>query len=216
MKIVDLTHLIKEEMPVFPGTEPPVLEPANTLEKDGFREKKLHMYSHTGTHMDAPAHMIDSGWTLDQVEADRYFGLAVKVDVRGLTLVERSHLEPVIRPGTEFVLLHTGWDHYWGTEDYYGAFPTLSLDAAEWLASLSLKGVGVDAISLDPMASEDFDVHLALLSRSVVLIENLRGLEALPEQFLFSAMPLKLADADGSPVRAYALLEIGGAAEISM
>lgn len=207
MKIVDLTHLIKEGMPVFPGTESPVLEAANTLERDGFREKKLHMYSHTGTHMDAPAHMIASGWTLDQVPADAFFGPAVKVDVRGLKKIEKHHLELLIRPDTEFLILWTGWDQYWGSENYFGEFPALSEEAAKWLSSLALKGIGIDAISLDPMNSVKFEVHLELLSSDKVLIENLRGLEQLPEVFLFSAMPLKLEDADGSPVRAYALLD---------
>ncbi|SCZ77288.1 cyclase family protein [Acidaminobacter hydrogenoformans] len=207
MKIIDLTHLIKENMPVFPGTEPPVLEAANTLERDGFREKKLHMYSHTGTHMDAPAHMINKGWTLDQVGIEAFFGPAVKIDARGLKRIEKIHLEPLTDSGAEFLVLWTGWDQYWGTEKYFGAFPALSLEAAAWLTGLSLKGIGVDAISIDPMDSEDFAVHLELLSNDMVLIENLRGLEQLPEQFIFSAMPLKLEDADGSPVRAYALLE---------
>ena len=207
MKIVDLTHLIREDMPVFPGTEPPVLEAANTLEKDGFREKKLHMYSHTGTHMDAPAHMIAQGWTLDQVPASAFFGPAAKVDARGLERIEKHHLEPMIRPETEFLILWTGWDQYWGSENYFGAFPALSPDAAKWLSDLPLKGVGVDAISIDPMDSVNFEVHLELLGSDKVLIENLKGLDQLPEHFLFSAMPLRLEDADGSPVRAFALID---------
>ncbi len=207
VKIIDLTHLIKENMPVFPGTEPPVLEAANTLERDGFREKKLHMYSHTGTHMDAPAHMIKEGWTLDQVGAEAFVGPAVKADVRGLKKIEREHLEILSGSNADFLLLWTGWDQYWGTEDYFGDFPTLSAEAAAWLTDFPLKGIGVDAISMDPMDSQDFSIHLKLLSNDMVLIENLRDLELLPEKFTFSAMPLKLEDADGSPVRAYALLE---------
>ena len=58
MKIIDLTHTISEDMPVYPGTEPPVLKPANTYEKDGFRETLLSLYSHTGTHVDPPAHLF--------------------------------------------------------------------------------------------------------------------------------------------------------------
>jgi kynurenine formamidase len=207
VKVIDLTHLIQEAMPVYPGTEPPVLEPANTLERDGFREKKLHMYSHTGTHMDAPAHMIESGSTLDQRPADAFFGKAVKIDVRHLEIIERADLEPFLDEGAEFVLLWTGWDTRWGTESYFNGFPTLSIDAAKWLADKPIKGVGVDAISVDSMAAVDFEVHMALLGHDKVLIENLCSLERLPQSCLFSAMPLKLVDADGSPIRAYALLE---------
>ena len=65
MRVIDLTHTICEDMPVYPGTEPPKLQTANTIERDGFRETLLTMYSHTGTHMDAPAHLYAGRITLD-------------------------------------------------------------------------------------------------------------------------------------------------------
>jgi kynurenine formamidase len=206
MRVIDLTHLIEETMPVFPGTERPVLEPANTLERDGFREKKLHMVSHTGTHMDAPAHMLDHGATLDSMPASKFVGKALKIDARSLKVIERQDIESLLTPEIEFIVLWTGWSQHWGTELYFGDFPALSRDAAVWLSSLALKGVGVDSISIDPMNSERFEVHLALLGKGMVLIENLRGLEDVPQNFLLSALPLKLLDADGSPVRAVALI----------
>lgn len=58
MKVIDLTHTISETMPVYPGTEQPRLTPANSYEKDGFKETLLSMYSHTGTHVDPPAHLL--------------------------------------------------------------------------------------------------------------------------------------------------------------
>ena len=69
-------------MPVYPGTEPPVLENANTYEKDGFKETKLSMFSHTGTHIDAPAHIFEHGQTLDKFEADTFVGKALVIDCR--------------------------------------------------------------------------------------------------------------------------------------
>ena len=65
MTVIDLTHTIREDMPVYPGTEPPRLTTACTVSQCGYRETLLHMYSHTGTHMDAPAHMMDGAPTLD-------------------------------------------------------------------------------------------------------------------------------------------------------
>ena len=61
MKVYDLTHTIRNDMPVYPGTEQPRLTTACTIEEVGYRETLLHMYSHTGTHMDAPAHMLPDG-----------------------------------------------------------------------------------------------------------------------------------------------------------
>ena len=85
MKVIDLTHTIKAGMPVFPGTEPPKLDPASTFEKDGFRETLLTMYSHTGTHMDAPAHVREDGITLDKFGADKFVGKAIVVDCSDLS-----------------------------------------------------------------------------------------------------------------------------------
>ena len=83
MKMLDLTHCITPEMPVYPGTEPPRLTAACTMEKDGFRETLLEMYSHTGTHMDAPAHMLPNGRTLDDFPAETFAGRGFVLDCRG-------------------------------------------------------------------------------------------------------------------------------------
>ena len=69
MKVIDLTHTIREDMPVYPGTETPRLETANTYEKDFFKETKMTMYTHTGTHVDPPAHIFAGRTTLDQFPA---------------------------------------------------------------------------------------------------------------------------------------------------
>ena len=83
MKMLDLTHCITPEMPVYPGTEPPRLTAACTMEKDGFRETLLEMCSHTGTHMDAPAHMLPKGRTLDDFPAETFAGRGFVLDCRG-------------------------------------------------------------------------------------------------------------------------------------
>jgi len=83
----------------------------------------------------------------------------------------------------------------------------LSTDAAEWLAERNLKGVGFDAISVDPVGSTAFTNHFVFFRAGMICIENLTGLAPLAGQrFLFSCLPLKLAEADGSPVRAVAIL----------
>jgi len=82
MKVIDLTHTIRGGMPVYPGTEPPALTPASTCEKDGFCETALSMYSHTGTHADAPAHLFADRATLDALPADSFIGRALVIDCR--------------------------------------------------------------------------------------------------------------------------------------
>ena len=84
IKIIDLTHDIKENMPVFPGTEQPFLKQANTIKKDGFKETLITMVSHTGTHIDAPAHMLLKGLHLDELPIEHFIGKALKIDIRNI------------------------------------------------------------------------------------------------------------------------------------
>ena len=213
MKINDLTHVIHSDMPVFPGTEQPVFEKANTLEKDGFQEAKITMFSHTGTHMDAPAHMISGAPCLDNLSIDHFMGKAVILDFskEDMELIDLNHLSPYEEKikKVEFVIIKTGWSSYWGVENYYKGFPALSDESAEWLSKFSLKGVGIDAISIDSMDSTTFAVHKTLLSRNIVIIENLTNLDSIEsEYFTLSVMPLKNKNADGSPVRAVSVEDI--------
>ena len=209
MKIIDLTHIIKEEMPVFPGTESPTIE-RYSYEKYGFRGAKLSMLSHTGTHMDAPAHMLEDGLYLDELEIDQFIGTAIVIDctdvVRDITSEHLKEHEEKIS-SVDFVLLRTDWDKKWGTLSYFKKFPALTEEAAKYLTKFDLKGLGVDSISVDLMTSKDFKVHKILLSKNMVMIENLMNLEKVQgEIFTLSVLPLKTIKADGSPIRAIAMI----------
>lgn len=209
MQVLDLTHFITPSMPVYPGTEPPVIRQAVTVEKEGFAEKWIGMFSHTGTHIDAPAHMVPGASTLDQLPVERFCGRAWVVPVTAPAIgvdVLAAQEEEIAR--AEFVLFHTGWAGKWGSPEYFTDFPVLAPEAAAWLAGRGLKGVGFDAISADPVDTVGYGNHLTLFGADLILIENLTGLEPLVgRRFLFSCLPLKLEAADGSPVRAVAILD---------
>ena len=212
MTVIDLTHTIKPGMPVYPGTEPPRIERANTIETDGFLEHKLTMYSHTGTHMDAPSHILKNGRTLDSYAADFFVGRASVIDVRdaegrSITLESIRKYSQLLTE-IDFLLLRTGWGERWGSEEYFSGYPVLNEDATKWLAgSFHLRGIGVDAISVDREDTTLFPVHGALLGKEMVILENIAHIDAVrDERFLFSCLPLKTEHADGSPVRAVAML----------
>ncbi|MBC2742974.1 MAG: cyclase family protein [Desulfosarcina sp.] len=211
MDIIDLSHFLEAGMPVYPGTGTPVLAEVNTIDSDGFREKKLTFYSHTGTHMDAPAHIVAGTKTLDQLPVDTFCGDAFLLNCTraGKGTVDLQDLLPhedAIRK-CAFLLLLTGWSRYWGDERYFSDYPVLTPDAARWLAALGVKGIGMDTISADQADSVDLPIHNILLGAGMVIVENLTNLDAiLKESFVFSCFPLKIKDADGSPVRAVAMV----------
>jgi len=210
MKVVDLTHFIYEDMPIYPGTEKPVMINGTTIENDGFLEKKITFFSHTGTHLDTPAHLIKGGKSLDHLDASHFFGQGVLIELFGnkkiIDVEELSLYEDKLKDA-DFAVIETGWSRFWGEEAYFKDFPVLSVSAAKWLADFGLKGVGVDTISVDPVDTVNYDVHKVFLERDIVIIENLTNLEKLKgESFMFSGLPLKLAGGDGSPVRAAAVI----------
>lgn len=212
MKILDLTHVIHDRMPVFPGTEPPVIVNALTIEEHKNREKLITMFTHTGTHMDAPAHILLDGKTLDLLPIDHFFGQGVVVDCRKvknneITLALLKNYEREIEK-SDFVLFCTGWSSRWGERSYFDEFPALTLEAAHWISQKGLKGVGTDVISIDLISSKDFEVHHILLNKNMVIIENLKEIDRLlNKSFIFNCYPLKIRDADGSPIRAVAIVE---------
>jgi kynurenine formamidase len=208
-KIIDLTHLINEKMTVYPNTLQPEFEPSNTIKRDGFAELKISMATHTGTHIDAPCHLLAGTKSLDGFPMDKFAGKAVVIDCEGETEVSLKLLkskEKLIKKA-EFVLFSSGWSKKWNKKTYFGKFPVLTEEAALWLAGFDLKAVGFDYISVDAMTSADLPNHRVFLSKEILIIENLAGLDKLPDgMFDFFAIPLKIEGADGSPVRAFAVL----------
>ncbi len=198
-------------MPVFPGTEPPLFVQGTTIAKDGFAEKKITLFTHTGTHIDAPAHIFENLSDLDQLPINTFFGKAICINLSNIDneIIEKSHLKPFEQQleKLDFVILSTGWSKYWGTDQYFSGYPLLSVDAAKFLCGLKLKGVGFDVISADSADSHSLPIHRILL-KEMIIIENLTNLQKLPAtHFLFSCLPLKIESGDGSPVRAVAIID---------
>lgn len=211
LSILDLTHLLTEDMPVYPGTPQPMFKDDFTLEKDGFREKKLEMYGHMGTHIDAPAHILKAGKTLDELPITQFLGKAYIFDfANGGKEIKVNHLEPFKSRFMEvdFILVHTGWDKFWGKEEYYSGYPIFSAEAVRWLASFNLKGYGFDNISADAPATTTMPIHKEILGQKAIIIENLTNLDQIKNQTVtFQCLPIKIAGADGSPVRAIAIAD---------
>ncbi len=214
MKVIDLTHVIEEGMPVYPVTEPPSFEPANTYERDGFKETRISMFTHTGTHMDPPAHLFAGGATLDAFPPDQFIGKALVIDCTGLgegEPITTERLEPYGQKvgDADFLLFRLGWDARWGTDAYFGDYPCVDDAVLNLILEGDYKGIGFDVIGLDPIADESLPRHRRLFeSKDIVNIENLCNLGLCGDDlFWFSCFPLRIADCDGSPIRAVAWFE---------
>ena len=162
MKVIDLSHAINERMPVFPGSEKPQLTTVATYEKDGYHETLIRMYSHVGTHIDPPAHVYEKGLTLDALPLTQFIGQALVIDCRHrksekpITMKEVNEAREDAETA-DFLLFNTGWDKFWGSEEYFGDYPCIDDDVLDFILLGNYKGIGFDVMGIDPIS--DLSLH---------------------------------------------------------
>jgi kynurenine formamidase len=215
-RVLDLTRTIEHDMPVFPAYLKPVIRGWTCLELHGFRSNLVMMIEHTGTHVDSPAHFMKEGPSIDELPLDSFHGRAVLLDLSSASVPNKSFKASDIKVATSavgasvdraIVLLRTGWEDRWNSDDYWRN-PGLSREATAYLLKRRVKAVGIDTPSVDPGDSRDFPAHAMLLRKGVPIYENLTNLKALSKpEFMFAAFPLKIKGGSASPVRAVAVLD---------
>ena len=200
-------------MAVYPGSRPVSVASVTTVEDDGARVTELDIDTHVGTHVDAPAHTLGDGKTLDEFPLS-----AFSFDARLVDCTDAGAREPIGGDALpeptdhDMLVIRTGWSDHWGT-DRYRDHPYLTETAAEWCADYGYS-VGLDTFGPDPTRSADPDresddepnglpAHDAVFAGNCLVVENLRGLARLPREVELTALPLAL-DAEASPVRAVA------------
>jgi len=209
MKTIDLSHTLDENISVYPGTPKPKIEIIATHEKNGYAELLLTFPTHTATHLDAPFHMIPGGKRLTDLPVEQFAGKAIVIPYpkNEFDLQWIKQYEEQIN-SVDFVILQTGAEQRWKTGKYCDDYPALTAEAAKWLTTKHLKGIGLDAISIDKPDATEFIIHKIILGSGMIIIENLKNLEQLKGKiFDFYALPLPVKDADGAPCRAIAITD---------
>jgi kynurenine formamidase len=214
--LVDLSVPVGSGMTVFPGDPEVEIESALRIsDGDGVNVLSVHMGSQSGTHVDAPYHVLGDGPRLDELPLTRFIGRAVVADVRGLgaeapiAWTDLAPAEASLRPGT-ILLLHTGWSRHMADRARYRTHPWLSADAAARVVAAGVRTVGIDALNIDATPADlstiRFDAHIEILGADGVIVENLTNLDAMERlrDPIVSVLPLRLSGSDGAPVRAVA------------
>ncbi|WP_457742703.1 cyclase family protein [Thermococcus sp.] len=187
--IVDLSLPLGEGTPVYPGDPGVKVRPWALIERDGYYMNALKLGEHSGTHVDAPAHFIPGGKTIDEMSLEKFIGEAFVIDVRNGDGTVKLDEIPDSGYHNRIVL-------FLGKRE-------LSPEVALFLVAEGVKAVGTDAMSIG-----DETVHTILLSEEVPVFENLTNLERLiGRTFTFIAFPLKIKGGSGSPIRAVAIVE---------
>lgn len=207
-QIIDLT------LPVTPGTRGVESEPAFTKAEHGWNASTWHLYSHSGTHMDAQVHFEAGPGTIDETPLETCIGPAWVIKVlpceprQLLTVTDLGDVATKFQPG-ESLVFQTGWSKHVDTREIYrDQMPRIGEELAHWIVAHQVRLLGVEPPSIADVNNlpEVTLIHEILLAGKINIVEGLTNLDQLTShRILFGAMPLKLAHSDGSPVRAFAI-----------
>ena len=216
-RLIDLSHTVTDGLITYKGLPAPVIcdylsreaSRASYAEGTTFQIARIDMVANTGTYVDSPFHRYANGRDLSELELERLADVdAVVAHVAGMA--ERA-ITPEAFAGLEVrgkaVLVHTGWDRHWATDQYFEDHPFMTASAAEYLRDAGALLVGIDSMNIDDIADGRRPVHSTLLGADIPIVEHLCGLDQLPSGgFRFSAVPVKVKGMGTFPVRAYASL----------
>ncbi|MHB1740286.1 MAG: cyclase family protein [Actinomycetes bacterium] len=223
--VVDLSQPLGPSTVMWPGAPAPAAEDVATFADGGYFARLVHVFEHSGTHFDAPCHMVEGTASVDEVLASTLIVPARVIDISARlagdadgTLLVHDVAEHEAAHGTIpegcAVLLRTGWEeHNTDLEAYAGApgelrFPGFGVEAAQHLVDRGVVGLGVDTLGIDPGCAASFPVHKQVSHpRGVWHLENLMNLAALPPSgaWVFVGVP-KLVGGSGFPARVLALV----------
>jgi arylformamidase len=192
VRAVDLSHAYADEMPLYPGLPSPSFRDIARVEDDGYAMSEYHLFNHIGTHVDAPAHQIAGGATLDEIPLESLVTDAVTVDLSGRDPgpIGWGELEPLLGS--------------LGDGDWLFLYPDSA--ASEALIERGIVGIGFDGPSADPVGTETFELHRVWLGAGCMILENLTNLDALPARTRVVVAPLKVRGSNGAPARVLALV----------
>ena len=197
MKVYDVSSPIFTGMPVYKNK--PEKQPKQTTNTNGYvTETRLELDVHTGTHVDAPLHMVVDGETIETLPLDKLVGPCKVFD---LTAVEDritvKDIEGLDIQKDDFLLFKTknSFD-----EEFNFDFVFVAEDAAAYLAEIGVSGVGVDALGIE-RSQEGHPTHKTLFTNGVIIIEGLRLKDIAEGEYIMCAAPLKLSGVDASPAR---------------
>ena len=208
MEWIDITQTIRPEMP---GVQ---LREAKNLKKDGWNATTIEMYSHSGTHMDAPVHFGVDGPTIDQIPLDNLMGYARILDLTGIlpsALIVVDDLGPLreaLKAG-DSLIIRTGWSEFARTskDKYRNELPRISEELANWLVNKGIKMLVVEPPSVANVndLEEVTLIHRILFSGKIIIVEGVCNLEQIgADEVELMVLPLKIGGGDGAPARVIA------------
>ncbi|WP_247730147.1 cyclase family protein [Halovivax limisalsi] len=210
--LVDLSMPLTEDLPVFPGYPSFEATKIRSHEEDGAVSHALSLTTHLGTHVDAPAHFVPGGATVDDLPLETLTGAARVVDLRshaGETITADVLAAEAGSIDEPIALLLTGdVDDSFEAADFFETAAVLDESGAEWLLEQSVSAVGNDFLT-ESISVDERPVHHALLGAGVPIVEYLCNVDDIvtADVVEFSCLPLSLPSLEAAPARAVARVD---------
>jgi arylformamidase len=205
-RMFDVSLPIGPELLTWPGDPGVEVRPSSRIsEGDPANVSELRLGTHTGTHVDPPAHFLEGAGSIEDVSLDVLYGEAVVADLTAAEVVGPAELEALGLPdGTERLLCKTRNSELWSglPVEFPDDYVALTPEGARWCVERGLKLVGVDFLSVEKDGPPDFPVHHALLESGVIIVEGLNLSLVEPGRYTLACLPLLIAGGDGGPARA--------------
>ncbi|MHA1966157.1 MAG: cyclase family protein [Candidatus Hodarchaeales archaeon] len=209
MKLFDISMKISENMIFYPGDPTLSLKRVLKLENgDPVNLSQIEMGVHTGTHLDAPLHFIDKAASVTDVVLDQFYGVSKVLNCSSINFGKGIAKEDLLQfeiKGDDIILLKTKNSEIQDL-GFRKNFVYLTLEGAAYLASLGIKAVGIDYLSIEKY-NEEGETHRKLLENNIAVYEGLNLANIDPGEYIFCGFPLKLMNSEGSPVRAVLIQE---------
>jgi len=200
-RIYDVSVSIRQAMPTWPGDPGFGRTLVHSIEGGASSDvSEIRMGSHTGTHVDAPAHFISNGATVDKLPLDILVGEAAVFELDVQSRIIQTDLELLGIAGEVRVLFKTRNSALWKRDEFTDDFVSFSPEAARYLVEQGVKLVGIDYLSVGEY-SKGVEVHHAFLENGVVVVEGLNLSSVKAGRYEMMCLPLKILDAEGSPAR---------------
>jgi arylformamidase len=189
-------------MVIFPGDPPFKKEPVSQIQTgDDFNLTRITMGTHLGTHVDPPAHYLETGATVDQLPLETLVGPGVVADLRGCSQIDRRALEQASIADYNRVLMKTNNGPLLLESPFQQDYDHLTEDGARYLVESKVRLVGIDYLSIENHANPGSPVHHILLEAGVLVVEGVHLLDIPPGEYEVFCLPLKIKGADGAPAR---------------
>lgn len=206
LKFVDISVPISAGLPVWPGDPQIEIERYRLIsEGNNSNDSRIACSVHSGTHVDAPAHFIENGTSVEQLPLETLMGPVTVIELLEAERIEPELLEAqALAPETRRLLIKTKNSALWANPDHQFVpdFVALSSESARWIVNKGVDLVGIDYLSIQMFKDTGPLTHRILLDAGVIIVEGLDLRQAAPGEYQLCCLPIKLAGCEGAPARA--------------